>query len=1139
MKNLLVIAALFASITSFAQPWKFVGPSTGINNASEVDVEISVNGELYIAYIDSDNSNKVSVRRWNGTSWALVGSAGVGIANASEVQLVTTSDLKPAFVAKCTRFDGSSNYDSFEIYEWSGTAWNDRNIFGYAVTDHQYEMSLTTNTTGQLLFTFYSDFCQANNNYPTDLCSGGNEGGFISVNINTDTQIGNAIDFSSGDYSIQKVSTKGGTGNTLVRAETDYNTGGVYSQFTYLSSGNWTNSYLPGNEALQIKVERGTGSTLSSIVTRTTATANKLFYQAYNGTTQGTQLMIPTSSSATDFDFDTYYNNAYLFYKNGTTCYFKQINATTSPTIGSTLGSGTSLAPTDATSLGCETYNGIHVIAYISGGKCYVKEYDQLANIEDWDNFVMCEGTVFNNNASNSIYLLDPNFDHSNITMQVTSQNVAVIPNSAVSVSGSGLNYSVFITTTNDVTTPTIVDLQFSLLENNTVVGTQLIPVTVNPKPIIIFTNTTSTVCENANPVNLSNQVIPSGGSWTGTGVLNNIFYPNYPTTSSVNLTYSKTNQYGCTASDVTTITINQTPDLTVNTTNSNCNQNTGTASVAISNGQAPYSIYWSSGSTQPNVTGLAPGSYMVSVSDNNNCLSTQAVMIGSTGFTQTAAVTPNLCFGNTSGGIDVTVTGGTAPITYSWTNGATTQDLSGVPSGPYEVTITDAQGCVSTASYTVGGPAQIMLQNASTASPTCSASNGSITATLTGGTAPFTYSWINSLGVVVGSNNATLSNVPADAYTCNITDNNGCTFTFHQALSNANGPVVAIDTVINASCSNNGEIQTSVVSGNPQTYDWSNGATTASVNNLAPGYYSCIVTGLSGCIQVIDGTVGSQAPQNVDICLVTVDTLTNTNLVVWEKPITTGIDHFNIYRETSQAGLYQLVGNVPYANESIYNDLVASPNVRSWRYKIASVDVCGVESAQSPNHKTIHLVINQGIGTDINLSWDSYEGFPYSNFVIRRHTDVDGWTTVQTMPSNLFTFTDGNVPTTSGLIYTVTVAAPGTCTSTKAAQDFNTTRSNRDNRFSTGNGTNGLAELLNQVIEVYPNPASDLVLINNASSYTISCSMLDASGRVLGTWELIPGEQQLDLSAFASGIYQLRLEENGVISSKRFVISK
>src|SRR5690606_3272690 len=121
------------------------------------------------------------------------------------------------------------------------------------------------------------------------------------------------------------------------------------------------------------------------------------------------------------------------------------------------------------------------------------------------------------------------------------------------------------------------------------------------------------------------------------------------------------------------------------------------------------------------------------------------------------------------------------------------------------------------------------------------------------------------------------------------------------------------------------------VISGNPQTYAWTNGAVTQNITDLAPGTYSVAVTGASGCITVLGGTVGSTLPEPVEVCLVTVDETTNKNLVVWEKPVTTGIDHFNIYRETSQAGLYQLVASVDYANESVYSDPVASPNVRSW----------------------------------------------------------------------------------------------------------------------------------------------------------------------------------------------------------------
>ena len=210
----------------------------------------------------------------------------------------------------------------------------------------------------------------------------------------------------------------------------------------------------------------------------------------------------------------------------------------------------------------------------------------------------------------------------------------------------------------------------------------------------------------------------------------------------------------------------------------------------------------------------------------------------------------------------------------------------------------------------------------------------------------------------------------------------------------------------------NDGEIQIIDVGGNIQTYTWSNGQNTQNITNLAPGDYWLEATGTNGCTSVFNATVDAALPIPVDICLVTVDTNTNTNLIVWEKPVTNTIESFNIYRETSQAGLYQFIGNVPYTDESLYNDLVASPSVRSWRYKISSVDACGTESEISENHKTIHLVINLGLGSDINLSWDSYEGFVFPEFIIKRHTDVDGWTTLTTMPVNLFTYTD-TPPTT------------------------------------------------------------------------------------------------------------------------------
>jgi hypothetical protein len=325
-------------------------------------------------------------------------------------------------------------------------------------------------------------------------------------------------------------------------------------------------------------------------------------------------------------------------------------------------------------------------------------------------------------------------------------------------------------------------------------------------------------------------------------------------------------------------------------------------------------------------------------------------------------------------------------------------------------------------------------------------------------------------------------------------------------------------------------------ISNNAQTFVWSNGASTQNISGLAPGIYVVEATGANGCTTVLSAQVDAALPIAVDICLVTVDTNTNTNLVVWEKPVTLGIESFNIYRETSQAGLYQLIGNVPYSDESIYNDLVASPSVRSWRYKIASVDACGVESEISENHKTIHLVINLGLGADINLSWDSYEGFVFPNFVIKRHTDVDGWTTLTTMPTNLFTYTD-TPPTTDGLVYLVTVDPPATCTSTRSMnQDFNSARSNKDNRLQTANAS--LDELLAANMQVYPNPTTGEITLENSTSQIVTANLYDASGRLLTTISVSPGTMQTDVSFLDSGMYQLVFSTGQARTSQKLSVT-
>jgi hypothetical protein len=352
--------------------------------------------------------------------------------------------------------------------------------------------------------------------------------------------------------------------------------------------------------------------------------------------------------------------------------------------------------------------------------------------------------------------------------------------------------------------------------------------------------------------------------------------------------------------------------------------------------------------------------------------------------------------------------------------------------------------------------------------------------------------------------------------------------------LSNPNGPVIVLDTVTPSDCSDNGTIEVIDVNGG-SSFEWSTGATTQNLNNIGVGTYVLEATAGNGCNSYLTADVPEAQPEFTEICLVTVDTNTNTNLIVWEKPISSTIDHFNIYRETSQAGVYQLAGAVPYADESLFNDQVASPSVRSWRYKISSVNGCGMESDWSDHHKTVHLTISQGLGGAYNLAWDSYEGFSYPEFVIWRHTDVDDWVQLTTMPINLFTYTD-TPPSENGLEYLVTINSPSTCTTTKMIQDFNTTRSNKD---KVALEVASIKDQIDSQVSVYPVPSAGIVQVGNTGKKEISARLLDQTGRLIAVYIIKPGVNTIDGSALANGVYTLELSENEALVNKRIVIQK
>ncbi len=238
--------------------------------------------------------------------------------------------------------------------------------------------------------------------------------------------------------------------------------------------------------------------------------------------------------------------------------------------------------------------------------------------------------------------------------------------------------------------------------------------------------------------------------------------------------------------------------------------------------------------------------------------------------------VTNIVCNGESTGAINVEVTGGTAPYTYSWDSGETTQDLSDLAAGDYTITITDASGCTTTNTFTVTEPSNAISGSVSQVNNvTCFDDNdGSFTATASGGTSPYTYSIDNGTNT---QSSGLFENLPADNYTVLITDSNGCTTTVDTVITQPDVLEVDITNVNNVNCTGEatGDITINVTGGTqPYTYSWNNSATSQNLTDVNAGSYTVTVTDASGCTASVSTTISEPAsPLNLNISKVDANT--------------------------------------------------------------------------------------------------------------------------------------------------------------------------------------------------------------------------------------------------------------------------
>jgi gliding motility-associated-like protein len=347
----------------------------------------------------------------------------------------------------------------------------------------------------------------------------------------------------------------------------------------------------------------------------------------------------------------------------------------------------------------------------------------------------------------------------------------------------------------------------------------------------------------------------------------------------------------GCNQTLSATVQAIQAMSTTVSNTNLTCFGATGAnIDLSVSGGSAPYSFVWSNSATTEDLNGLSAGVYDVLVTDLNNCVTTNSATVSQpASITVTPVKNDISCFGGSNGSVQVNVVGGTSPYNYVWNNSSTTQSISSLSAGSFYVTVTDANSCTQAASVTIVEPA-VLSASSSVLSVGCSGINdGAIDVTVSGGVAPYQFTWNNN------RNTEDILNLAAGNYSVTVTDANGCT-TQKDDVVGLTPPIVIASTISNTPCTQveKGAIDITVTGGTPTyTFDWSNGATSEDISNLAMGGYSVIVTDIRNCT--------SQSTFNVafDYAL-TVQTVSDINIdlgAVANLAAITNVNHNNSYQ--------------------------------------------------------------------------------------------------------------------------------------------------------------------------------------------------------------------------------------------------
>ncbi|MBK7871247.1 MAG: gliding motility-associated C-terminal domain-containing protein [Saprospiraceae bacterium] len=352
------------------------------------------------------------------------------------------------------------------------------------------------------------------------------------------------------------------------------------------------------------------------------------------------------------------------------------------------------------------------------------------------------------------------------------------------------------------------------------------------------------------------------------------------------NYAVTVTDENGCTALASTTLSQPSAINAVPTVTNATCTgSGNGAISLAVTGGIGAYTFQWSDDATinSANRTSINPGPYRVTITDGNGCA--QAAGPFTVGAVKTLSIqqltlSDVTCNGDDNGqisvrGVTVPNASQSLPYTFNWqgpgiinpTNTQTESTLTNLIAGTYILTLIDSdpQGCQVSDTFEIIEPAALDVTLADSQNETCLVGNdGSATLTVTGGTLPYIYSWSD------GQSDSIATNLSAGTYVAVVTDNSGCMDSLNVDILAPTPPTIQPIDTDTVSCQNSTDgsltVTATPVSGTTITgYQWNNGQSGQTINNLSPGAYVVNVTASDGCTNSDTAFVVAPTPLVID----------------------------------------------------------------------------------------------------------------------------------------------------------------------------------------------------------------------------------------------------------------------------------